>query len=87
MCGHETLDSSENESSTHDSSETIKENGHSHTHPEINGAKNSSQSESFSHQQPMTLYQEFSMVNQHIPNVTIDKVRFGKISRNVTCYK
>ncbi|XP_060605078.1 GATOR complex protein WDR59-like isoform X6 [Ruditapes philippinarum] len=74
MCGHETLDSSENESSTHDSSETIKENGHSHTHPEINGAKNSNQSESFSHQQPMTLYQEFSMVNQHIPNVTIDKM-------------
>ena len=76
MCGHDAVDSSENESSAHDSSETIKENGHSYTHSEINSDKNSHQSESFSHQQPMTLYQEFSMVNQHIPNVTIDKVRF-----------
>ncbi|XP_053401808.1 GATOR complex protein WDR59-like isoform X3 [Mercenaria mercenaria] len=74
LCGHDTLDSSESESTVHDSSETIKENGHAHTSAKVNGDKNSHQSESMSHQQPMTLYQEFSMVNQHIPNVTIDKM-------------
>lgn len=70
------MDSSENELTlAESSSETIKENGVLHTSPVVNGDKSIDQSESMTHQQPMTLHQEFSMVNQHIPNVTMEKVR------------
>lgn len=63
------MDSSENEAPLQDSVDSSQEA--SQTSPENNSVSiNMSQSE----QQPMSLYQEFSLLNRYIPNVTIGKV-------------
>ena len=73
LCGHDIHDSSENESSAHEISKSSNENGFTLNSPPTNNRF--SQSEESKHQQQMTLIQEFSLVNQYIPNVTIEKVR------------
>ncbi|KAL4234056.1 GATOR complex protein wdr59 [Mactra antiquata] len=75
LCGHEIADSSENELSGAECSSTVKENGHDHPAlSEVDDAKTGNQLDQTSHQQPMTLSQEFSLVNQQIPNVNIEKM-------------
>lgn len=68
LCGHDVVDSSENEATLQDSIGSIQDSNH--TSPENNQSINTSQSE----QQPMSLFQEFSLVNKYIPHVTIEKV-------------
>lgn len=69
-CGHDVQDSSENESSAPDSIKVTNENGFTLTSPRTDSKHN--QSEESKHQ--MTLMQEFSLVNQYIPNVNIEMV-------------
>lgn len=71
LCGHDTVDSSENESTMQDSTETLKLNGDLETSLTTIGSS-TDQSDQRLHQHPMTLYQEFSLLNKNIPNVTID---------------
>ena len=72
LCGHD-VELSEIEASAQDGSDIAKHGAQ----PVVNGNSNHvDQSDgSRPHQQPMSLSQEFSLLNKQIPNVSIDKVK------------
>ena len=72
LCGHDVQDSSENETSSQEITQTTNQNGFTITSPPTNNRH--SQSEETTYQQQISLIQEFSLVNQYIPNVNIEMV-------------
>ncbi|KAL3859727.1 hypothetical protein ACJMK2_009928 [Sinanodonta woodiana] len=86
LCGHDAIDSSENEMSAVDANDAIEtEPKENMTDQSLNDRiMYSNKTDSLPQQQPMNLTQEFSLVNKNIPNVKIEEMAVQKRSCKAT---
>lgn len=74
LCGHDILDMSENESSMLSSIETLKDTNEHSSSQETVACKHGEDGDLDTSVQSSAMYNEFSLVNKDIPNVTIEKM-------------